>query len=45
MLNFPAWIIPYSRRNTLGEFKRVIEMNFSSTRVIIPQVFDEYNMN
>lgn len=45
MLNIPSWIFPWIKRNTLGEFKRVIERSFSSTRVIIPQVFNEYQMD
>ena len=45
MLNFPAWIFPYINRTTLGGFKRVIETSFTSIRVIIPRVFDEYNVD
>jgi L-ascorbate metabolism protein UlaG (beta-lactamase superfamily) len=44
LLNIPSWIFPRIKRNALGEFKRVIELSFSSTRVIIPQVFEEYQM-
>ena len=45
MLTFPAWILRCIKRNNLTEFKRVIEMSYNSTRVIIPQAFDEYNMD
>jgi L-ascorbate metabolism protein UlaG (beta-lactamase superfamily) len=45
MLNFPAWFFPYINRNTLRGFKRVIETGSTSTRVIIPRVFDEYRLD
>ncbi len=45
MLNFPNWVLACNQRNSLGEFKRLIETNFRSTRVIIPQVFNEYHLD
>jgi len=44
MLNFPAWFYPYIRRNTLGDFKRVVETGCAPTRVIIPTLFDEFTI-
>jgi L-ascorbate metabolism protein UlaG (beta-lactamase superfamily) len=44
MLNFPAWIYPCIKRNTLRGFKRVIEKGCASTRVIIPTLFDEFSI-
>jgi L-ascorbate metabolism protein UlaG (beta-lactamase superfamily) len=44
MLNFPAWIYPCLKRTTLKGFKQVVEAGCSSTRVIIPTIFHEFNI-
>ena len=45
ILNFPTWLFPFINRNSLGGFKRVIETNCASTQVLIPRIFDRYNMD
>jgi hypothetical protein len=44
MLNFPAWFYPCIRRTSLGGFKQAVETGCSSTRVIIPALFDEFSI-
>ena len=38
MLNFPAWLYPFIKRNTLGSFKRAVETGCTSTRVHRPNL-------
>ncbi len=45
MLNFPAWLYPFIRRNTLESFKRAVETGCASTRVIVPTLFDEFSID
>jgi len=45
MLNFPAWLYPYLRRKTLGDFKRLVETGCAPTRVIIPTIFNQFGID